>query len=111
MAKHQHPYMKSSDYNNGKQIVQCEGVFCHYSESGLAFLLETVEAGKIWIPLSQVAKEVEIKDVSTSDCTFYIPRWLAESKHLNYEEVELEPLEEKDWEDKDSYEQMMGETP
>ena len=111
MSKHQHPYMKSSDYNAGKQIVKCEGVFSHYSESGLAFLLETVEAGNIWIPVSQLAKDIEIHDASTSECVFFIPRWLAESKKIAYEDVELDPLEEKGWDDRDSYEQMMGEKP
>ena len=96
----------STNFNAGKEIVMVEGIFKRETEKavliGFAFL------GDIWLPLSQMPSFPEIGDVSTSECTALIPRWLAEKNKIPYEEYEMDAdeLDEKDWDDRDSYTQM-----
>ena len=103
----------NSDYARGKEIVTAQGLYILEAPSGKAILVNFVGKGDTWLPISQMAKDVEIPDASNSNCIVFIPRWLAEKNNLDYEDYEMElneegELDEKDWEDKDSYTKMMS---
>lgn len=73
---------------NGKDTVSAEGILLHQTDK--AHLIEFLNVGKVWLPTSQYAKECEISDTETGECTVFIPRWLAENNNIKYDEYETE---------------------
>ena len=102
--------MSSSDFNRGKQLVQVEGIFIRESEKAdlVDFPNKTEPA---WLPKSQYGRPLDITDVSTGSCTVIIPRWLADTKGLDYEEYDIPEggLPDEELADRDSYTQMHAE--
>ena len=70
--------------------VIAEGVVIH--ETAKAVLINFPWAGKVWIPKSQLRRELDVPGSEQEECTVYIPRWLADKSEIDYDEL----IEEED---------------
>ena len=72
--------------NKSTDTVVAEGICVQETEK--AVLIESYCAeDKVWIPKSQFRRELEITDPETQSCLIFIPRWLADSTKLDYDEL------------------------
>jgi hypothetical protein len=100
------PNISSTSFAEGKVLVLTEGIFMRETEK--AVLIGYPIIGSIWLPLSQMPKFPEIFDVQSGECEAIIPRWLAEKNGIEYTEIDPIEMEEKDWDDRDAYAEMMS---
>lgn len=81
--------------NRGKEIVVVEGVIQWVTPKGVKVLFS--DATVDWLPLSQIKScsisAIDEKAVGKS-AVFYVPRWLAENKGVEY--IEESDMDESD---------------
>ena len=100
------PNISSTSFAEGKVLVLTKGIFMRETEK--AVLIAYPVIGSIWLPLSQMPHYPEISDVQAGECEVIIPRWLAEKNNIEYEEIDPIEMEEKDWDDRDAWANMMN---